>query len=796
MPPERNKRAGVALLIGIDRYLHAEQIPSLRFASRDAQAMARVLADPDICGFPQENVVLLTGEEAARDAIVRQLSKELPAAAQGAEVVVFYFAGHGMVQRVGVREEGFLLPHDADPEDLMTRGVAMGDIDRWIAGIGAALIVCLDCCHAGKIITRSTRSTARNLEFHPTVLHEIAASGRFVLASCDAGQKSLESPELEHGLFTYHLLERVKGAADRDGNGKVGVAELFEYVAETVERDAREKFSRIQKPWHNSIGPGGVFISAPKNVPRTERLWEAEGTVTAVQEIEQRLPDADESFLMSALRLLERRQDPAGILVIFRCLTHTSISVREYAKRAMQALGWERTIAAIEELARCPDEERMGVILDGLAAFEAHPRVVGLLDRLVVLVKGSLRNRTIFLLERKRLGIELERVSALFCEKNSPYQIQKVLGQGLFTAAYLAHHQFGDFQVVVRVLRPEFADQPRIRAQFLDLVKRSFQFVHQNLVVTREAMAFPEQNLYYAVRDYIDGVTLQKLLESGKRFLPLQVIKILHEILDALTPLHRCGVFHGGIKPSNVFLRSDDRVVLGDPSLSVQGIGVHFDRLSYDYRYAPPEMFRSSGSVGPRSDFYALGCVAYELFCGEPPFSSDNYFELATKHDREAAAPLSQRARGLGAAGDGFIQRLLAKTADGRFGSLEEVILALDALRKSLQPDAAPDLPAVRLLAQRSMLRFQAGQSMLSFGRIDEALSPEHPAHVGSPQHVPASAPPVARKGGGLRPGSLTGEYPPGERNRVRHAGIHGAGGLAGHNQPAERPIQLGDDLH
>src|SRR5262249_55466666 len=151
------------------------------------------------------------------------------------------------------------------------------------------------------------------------------------------------------------------------------------------------------------------------------------------------------------------------------------------------------------------------------------------------------------------------------------------------TAAYLAHDEGSDLQVVVRILRPEFAMQPQIRAQFLDLGKKSLPFAHENVALTREVRAFPERSTYFVVRDYVDGVTLQKVLESGKRFEPDQIVKLLRQLSAALGAAHRHGLWHGGVKPSNIFLGEGDQVKLGDPSLPVHGIGVALERLSYDY---------------------------------------------------------------------------------------------------------------------------------------------------------------------------------------------------------------------
>src|SRR5262249_18869060 len=205
-----------------------------------------------------------------------------------------------------------------------------------------------------------------------------------------------------------------------------------------------------------------------------------------------------------------------------------------------------------------------------------------LLDRLVVFLKGELRHRAIQILKRKRLGLRLEEVAALFREIRSPYQIQKVLGEGLFTDTYLAYDESTCLEVVVRVLRQDLANQPDVRARFFDLGNQSVHLVHEKLALTREARAFPDRNIYFTVRDYIAGVTLQRVLETGKRFEPLQIVRLLREVAEALTPLHRKVACHGGVKPSNIFLGEGDRVTLGDPSLPAHGIGLVVERLAYD----------------------------------------------------------------------------------------------------------------------------------------------------------------------------------------------------------------------
>jgi serine/threonine protein kinase len=721
--PSSEARAAVALVVGISDYLRSDAVTSLHYAARDAEALAHLLADPEFCAFPRDRVAVLTQEQARRDQVVHHMSKWLPEKANGADLVLIYFACHGTVQTVGDRQEGFLLPYDGDPDDVVTHGIAMKDVGSWIDGIAAsAVVVCLDCCHAGKVILRGP-TIPRDLELSPGVIQTIGGRGRFLIASCDAGQKSLEAEDLGHGLFTYHLLRGLQGAGDLDGDGKVGAAELFTYVSNAVATEAQERFGREQRPWSSATWANDVYLS---------HCTRKQSADNAARQALSRSPDqliaaGDDQSLLQFLREVMERGNTQFLPATFRCLAHSCEAVRRQAKKAVLAIGWNKVETAVEALAHRADADGMGAILDGLAAFEAHQRTVHLLNRLVAVLHGDLRNRTILLLEKKKLGLELEKVANLFRDMHSPYQIEKALGQGLFTAAYLASVEGSEHKVVVRVLRDEFASKPLLRAQFIDLAHRSVPLVHHNLVLTREARAFPEHDIYYTVHDHVDGVTLQRLLDSGKRFEAIQIAEIIRQLLDALIPFHEKGHCHGGIKPSNIFITDPDRVVLGDPGLAVHGVTLAMDRLSYDYRYAPPELFKKDAPLEPRSDFYSLGCVAYELACGQPPFISDNFWDLAAMHGREPIPTPASRGSQFGENGDRFLVSLLGATPAERFGTLREARAALrfdeavaqpmpDVLIKATIPALPPRSPA-RLLHDESLVEAREEQSVVSMSQ-------------------------------------------------------------------------------
>ncbi len=704
--PDPNERRAVALLVGVGRYRHG--ISPLGFAARDARALARLAADPDVCAFPRDGIRLLADEKATRAGMSRALSRWLPERAQGADLALVYFAGHGVVERAGGREEGYLLPHDADPDDIAGQGISMADVGRWIDRIPArAVVVCLDCCHAGTILPGDGVSLRgdRDLVLSPSVLERLGGKGRFLIASCDRGQKSIEADDLKHGLFTYHLLRGLEGAADRDGDGRVSVAELFAHVAAAVKRDAKERFGREQTPWTHATYTEDVVLSSVRRE-----------TPTPAPEV-----TGEDAALIEELRRLRRRPDGARLPLLFGCLAHTGDEIRQRARQALHAIGWDEVCALTLGMARRGDD--VAAVLEGLAALEASERVEGLLGKMVESLKGDMRSRAARLHDRKKLALECPRLASVFRDEKRPYEVVRVLGPGLYTGAYLARTAQGGHEVVLRVLRPEYAMQPMVRGQFLAVSHAAVPMVHHNLVLTRHAEEMPGRGLCYAVRDYVHGATLREVLESGRTFDRPQAVKLLRQVADGLTPLHRAGLAHNGVKPSNVFLAADGRVLLGDPSLPLPPMGWDVPRLAYDLRYASPEMFLPGGPVCA-SDFYALGCMAHELFTGRPPHVSDSPWELIGMHGKSAldcaGVPGGLRA---------WVARLLAPTPAARFATLADVLQAMaeddaPASKKALTPGAprammAADMPSAALLPPESLADAAGRQSILPFTAAD-----------------------------------------------------------------------------
>lgn len=221
-----------ALIIGISRY---RQVPPLR-ATRDARDLAEVLADPELCGYPRDNVRLLLEERATRGAILAEFDA-LTRRAGGKSKVFIYFCGHG-VRASGARGRSYyLLPVDGAagrPEDLEGSAVSAADLAEKLRVMAAAtLTLVLECCHAAGLA---------NGLFPPAgtagAAGEMPPPGRSWTVMAAARSDAYALPRRPHSNFTGHLLDGLRGAAV-GSDGAIRICGLFEYVqqrlsAETV----------------------------------------------------------------------------------------------------------------------------------------------------------------------------------------------------------------------------------------------------------------------------------------------------------------------------------------------------------------------------------------------------------------------------------------------------------------------------------------------------------------------------------------------------------------------------------
>ena len=258
-----------AVIVGIDLY-NDPQIPNLRFARKDAEAIYQVLTDPAVGRFDPNNVITLLDADATERKIRSALGTKLPRRSSKRSTVCIYYAGHGapLIDTDARRHsadniEKFLVPHDAEADDLRSTAISMDSIQQYLSWLDAKQVICFfDTCYSGAAGGRTfERDLFRTRAiFSDEHLDRLAGEGRVVMTACATNEVSLESSEKGHGLFTYYLVRGLQGEADRDQDGRVSVDELYDYVYHHVDRDARLMDGRMS-PLRKGSVRGRVYLT-------------------------------------------------------------------------------------------------------------------------------------------------------------------------------------------------------------------------------------------------------------------------------------------------------------------------------------------------------------------------------------------------------------------------------------------------------------------------------------------------------------------------------------------------------
>lgn len=220
------------------------------------------------------------------------------------------------------------------------------------------------------------------------------------------------------------------------------------------------------------------------------------------------------------------------------------------------------------------------------------------------------------------------------------YRIVEVLGQGGFGTVYKAHQASLDRFVAIKVLREDYLNSVRDVERFRREARAAARLGgHPNIVTIYDYGE--DAGLAYLVLEYIDGPTLHTRLRQP---LPTsEVVTVVAGVAGALDYAHSRGLVHRDVKPSNIMLSRDGRVVLTD-----FGIVKLLDRddaatlaapttggIIGTPEYMAPEQI-TNAEIGPAADLYALGVVCYELLVGRVPFTGS---PLSIAHQQVNSRP-------------------------------------------------------------------------------------------------------------------------------------------------------------
>jgi hypothetical protein len=244
------KRRNVwAVVVGINDY---PRLPKLKYAVNDAEAFYRLLVEDN--RIPRENVVLLANEQANLVNLRSTLGTRIKNAAGENDMVIIFFAGHGATERDAASPDGdglekYLLPFDTDPADLYTTAMPMVEVARILNRIRSERIVFIaDACYSGASGGRTVNVSGMRTNIGDGYLDRVVGGrGKVIITASSANEVSVEKDELQHGVFTYYLVEGLRGKADVDRDSLVTVDEAYRYVYEQVPKATGQEQHPVKK---------------------------------------------------------------------------------------------------------------------------------------------------------------------------------------------------------------------------------------------------------------------------------------------------------------------------------------------------------------------------------------------------------------------------------------------------------------------------------------------------------------------------------------------------------------------
>ncbi len=274
-------------------------------------------------------------------------------------------------------------------------------------------------------------------------------------------------------------------------------------------------------------------------------------------------------------------------------------------------------------------------------------------------------------------GTPLERRAARLVDR---YRIEGELGQGGMATVYLADDLRHGRKVAIKVLRPELAAV--IGAErFLSEIRTTANLQHSHILPLHDS-GTADSFLFY-VMPFIEGESLRDRLSREKQLPISDAVRLTTEVASALDYAHRHGVIHRDIKPENILLHDGSALVADfGIALAASKAGGRMTETGMSLgtpHYMSPEQAMGERDITARSDVYALGCVAYEMLTGDPPFTGSTAQAIVAKVMTERPAPIRRQRERVSESVEDAVLTALEKLPADRFASAAEFAAALSA---------------------------------------------------------------------------------------------------------------------
>ena len=260
-------------------------------------------------------------------------------------------------------------------------------------------------------------------------------------------------------------------------------------------------------------------------------------------------------------------------------------------------------------------------------------------------------------------------------------KILSEIGEGGMGVVFLATHVILGKKFAVKCLTPELSTSLQFRERFEKEAMAQAALEHPNIVQVSDF--FEHKNRYYLVMEYVDGRSLDEMIEHQGKLGEKEALPILKDILAGVNFAHSRGIIHRDIKPSNILIDKSGRAKIMDFGIAIRAGDDHrLTKTGVDIGtawYVSPEQVINPKGVDHRSDVYSIGVVLFEMLTGQAPFDGETDYSIKDKHVRETPPTVNEIVSDVSAELSGIVMKALEKSPDDRFNGCGEFLEYVEA---------------------------------------------------------------------------------------------------------------------
>lgn len=275
-------------------------------------------------------------------------------------------------------------------------------------------------------------------------------------------------------------------------------------------------------------------------------------------------------------------------------------------------------------------------------------------------------------------------IEALIGTDLGHYHVVSEIGRGSMGVVFEGFHRLTKQQIAIKVLPPNISGSDKVIRRFLREAESVAKLSHPNIVKIFDIGH--KDSLYYYAMERISGKSLEDLLKKERLLSYKRIARLMIQACDAVHFAHEQHIIHRDIKPGNIIVTEDDKVVITDFGLARQEKAATLTEsgalVGTPIYMSPEQVLAKRGGVDTRTDIYSLGVTLYQLAAGRPPFRAESTQKILNLILEEDPPPPRRLGQNVPRALRIISMKAMEKDPGARFQSAGEMA---DELRRYLR---------------------------------------------------------------------------------------------------------------